>query len=316
MPQIQIVSYSELDTFRQCNLKHLLAYKQRWTKHKDEDSALGKGSMWHAVMEAHHLVLMQEQKDANYRTPSPGDQRLILAKARDAIRPHIMDEQGNQTPTQALIEWMYDGYVEFHGIDDEWITVGVELPAQVPLPWPDGRPSHYHLKLKMDRLVRSKRDGQLWIEDHKSGANKPSQFELQLDDQFGLYTWAVAIPLGQKVMGSMHTYCRTTQNTGDRPEETWPKGKKYKPQTLEDRNERFYLNRSDRELKALADDAFAAARNAYPPKGMQLPLYSAPDVRNCGWKCDFKEAHLMLREGLSIEHVMKAEGFHQDFTRH
>ncbi|ALY09189.1 Cas4 family exonuclease [Arthrobacter phage Chridison] len=316
MPQIQIVSYSELDTFRQCPLKHLLSYKQRWTKEKAEDSALGKGTLWHNALEQHHLVLQRHQQERNYRTPSPGDQRLILGEAKDAAMTKLADADGNQSETQELMEWVYDGYVEFYGVDDEWMILGVEMAAQVPLPWPDGRPSHYHIKMKLDRLVRSKRDGQLWIEDHKSGANKPTEFELQLDDQFGLYTWALKFPLGQPVIGSMHSYSRTTQNTGDRDPSTWPKGKKYKPQTLEDRNERFYLNRSDRELKALADDAFAAARNAYPPKGMQLPLYSAPDIRNCGWKCDFKEAHLMLREGLTINHVMKAEGFHQDFTRH
>ncbi|AOZ65142.1 exonuclease [Arthrobacter phage Greenhouse] len=315
MPAIQIVSYSELDSFRQCPLKHLLSYKQRWTKEKAEDSALGKGTLWHKVMEDHHLILQKHQKEMNYRTPTPQKAREILGEARDAVRKHLEEPGGFQSSTQELIEWVYAGYVEFHGVDDEWMILGVELPAQVPLPWPDGRPSHYHLKLKIDRLIKSKRDGQLWIEDHKSGANKPSMFELQLDDQFGLYTWAIKT-LGHEVMGSIHSYSRTTQNTGDRPEETWPKGKKYKPQTLEDRNERYYLNRSDREIKALADDAFAAARNAYPPKSLQLPLYSAPDVRQCGWKCDYKEAHLMLREGLSIDHVMKAEGFHQDFTRH
>jgi hypothetical protein len=305
VPKQIVVSYSELDTYRQCPLKHLLAYKQRWTKDKAEDSALGKGTLWHKVMEAHYETLKMFQND-----PAVVTEREILKVARAAVTPLLFGDRGKQTEVQELMEWMYEGHIERYGKDGEFTIVGIELGPHVPLPWPNGRPSHYVLKTKLDLLVKDG-FGELWIIDHKSGANKPTQFELQVDDQFGLYTWAVQ-RLGYKVSGSIHSYARTTRNTGDYPDAA----AKYKPQTLDQRFERYYLNRSDRELKALADDAFAAARNAYPPKGMALPLYSAPDPRNCGWKCDFKEAHLMLREGLSLEHVMKSEGFHQDFTRH
>lgn len=305
MPKQVVVSYSELDTLRQCPLKHLLAYKQRWTKDKAEDSALGKGTLWHKIMEAHYGVIKDFQEGGASRTDAG-----ILKIAREAVVPLLFDEHGRQSEVQELMQWMYEGHVERYGTDSEFQIVGIELGPHVPLPWPDGRDSHYILKTKLDLLVRDS-FGELWILDHKSGANKPTEFEMQIDDQFGLYTWALH-RLGYKVAGSIHSFARTTRNIGDFPDP--PKGKK--PQTLDQRFERYYLNRSDRELKALADDAFAAARNAYPPKGQQLPLYSAPDPRNCGWKCDYKEAHLMLREGLSLEHVMKSEGFAQDWTRH
>lgn len=310
MPKIEIVSYSELSTFRQCPLKHELAYKQRWTKEKAEDSALGKGTLWHKVMEAHSLVLQEHQQFPRER-PSVAYEKAILAEAARATREFLEDPTGGQTETQELIEWMYDGHVAKYGLDPEWRTLGVEVAFQVPLPWPDGRPSHYHLKGKIDRLVRSTQDGEVWILDEKSGANKPSDFELQLDDQFGLYTWAVQ-KLGHKVMGSIHAFARTTRNQGDFPN---PPAKKY-PQSLDDRFQRYYLNRSDKELKALADDAFNTARNMYPPKSMKLPLYTSPNIRTCGFMCDFKEVHLMAREGLTLAHALKSEGFKQDWTRH
>lgn len=310
MPKQVIVSYSELDTFRQCPLKHLLAYKQRWTKPKAEDSALGKGTLWHKVMEAHYGVIKRHQEAPEQRL-SPQYERQILAEAQDKATDLMFDpDTGKQTEVQELMQWMYAGHVEQYGIDREFSVVGIELGPHVPLPWPDGRPSHYILKTKLDLLVKDS-FGQLWIIDHKSGANKPSEFEMQIDDQFGLYQWAMEA-LGYEVAGSIHSYARTTRNTGDHE----GAAAKYKPQTLDQRFERFYLNRSKRELKALADDAFAAARNAYPPQGKTLPLYSAPDPRNCGWKCDFKEAHLMLREGMDLKYVMQSEGFAQDFTRH
>lgn len=308
MPKQIIVSYSELDSYRQCPLKHLLSYKQRWTKPKDEDSALGKGTLWHKIMEAHYGVIKYHQENRQ-TTMTESYERFILDAARRAVLPLLFTD-GKQSEVQELMQWMYDGHVERYGLDREFTILGIELGPHVPLPWPDGRPSHYVLKTKLDLLVKDG-FGELWIIDHKSGANKPTQFEMQIDDQFGLYTWALQ-QLGYKVAGSIHSYARTTRNTGDYPDAA----AKYKPQTLDQRFDRIYLNRTDRELKALADDAFAAARNAYPPKGMTLPLYSAPDPRNCGWKCDFKEAHLMMREGMALEYVMKSEGFKQDFTRH
>lgn len=309
MPSKVIVSYSELDTFRQCPLKHYLGYKQRWTKEKAEDSALGKGTLWHKTQEAHQDVLQRHQQNPTQQR-GPAYEREILREAKAAAAQVYLGEGGKQTPTQELIQWMYEGYVERYGLDREFSIVGTEIGFLVPLPWPDGRPSHYYLKGKIDRLVRDG-FGQLWIEDHKSCGNLPNDFEMQIDDQFGLYWWAVQ-KLGWKVEGAILSAARTTRNQADFPDYEG----KSKPQSLDQRFQRYYLNRTDRELKALADDAFAVARNAYPPKGQALPLYSAPDVRQCGWKCDFKEAHLMLREGLDLKYVMESEGFHQDFTRH
>lgn len=310
MPKIQIVSYSELDTFRQCPLKHFLGYKQRWTKEKGEDSALTKGTYWHKVMETHSLVLQKHQQNPT-QARSPRYDLEILRDAREQVAELFFDEHGNYLNSNSeLMEWMYKGHVERYGTDREFTTVGVEIGFQVPLPWPDGRPSHYHLKGKIDRLVRDG-FGNLWIIDEKSCGNLPNDFELQIDDQFGLYWWAVQ-KLGWKVEGAIFAAARTTRNQADFDSYEG----KSKPQTLDQRFQRYYLNRTDKELAALANDAFAAARNAYPPKGAQLPLYSAPDTRQCGWKCDFKEAHLMLREGFDVKYVMEAEGFHQDFTRH
>lgn len=310
MPKLIVVSYSELDTYRQCPLKHHLGYVQRWTKEKGEESALSKGTYWHQVQEAHHLTVQKHQRNPQEQ-PSPAYERAILADAREKVDELLFDRHRNPLNSNSeLIDWMYRGYVEQYGIDREFTTVGVELGFQVPLPWPDGRPSHYVLKGKIDRLVKDN-FGDLYVEDQKSCGNLPSDFEMQLDDQFGLYWWAIG-QLGYKVSGALYSAARTTRNQADFP---GYEGKS-KPQTLEQRFQRYYLHRTEAELKALADDAFAAARNAHPPKGMALPLYSAPDVRQCGWKCDFKEAHLMLRQGLAIPYVMESEGFHQDFTRH
>ena len=292
-----VVSYSELDTYRQCPLKHVWAYKERWRKPPTTDGALAKGSLWHLVMEDHYNVLKEGG---------------TLNEARDKVFPYFVNEQsGVTTDTQDLIRWMYEGYVEQYGADDEWEIIDVEMPFQINLPDPNGEPSRYDLKGKIDIVVKSRQNGLVWAVDHKSGANLPDQMDLDIDDQFGLYVWALK-QLGMNPAGAVHSASRTTRNQADRPDYTG----KSKPQTLDQRYRRTYLNRSDTELTSLALDAWAVASNAYPTSEFKPPIYSSPDPRQCGWKCDFKEVHLLARKGKNPEQALTEYGFVQDFTRH
>jgi hypothetical protein len=301
------VSFSELDSFRQCPLKHQLGYKERWTKPLEENDRRSTGTMWHTVMENHYQVIKNHQDHPTHGyTPAE-----ILRYCRKTILPLLQDPTGGQTDQQKLVEWMYDGYVAQYGIDEQWRILGTEVNLDMPLRTDRGRVSRYHIKGKLDLVVRDQDSGGLWVIDHKSGANLPSQMDLEIDDQFGVYTWMMR-ERGNKVMGSIHNAARTTRNMADHPEYVG----KNKAQSLDQRMSRTYLNRSNAELTNLALDAYHAAVNAYPPKSKTLPLYSSPDSRQCGWKCDFKEAHLAMRYGRDSTEVMQEFGFVQDFTRH
>ena len=88
-----VVSYSELDTFRQCPMKHALAYKQRWTRPVEEGSPLNKdrsgevfsspnpspmGCKWRCdFMEAHLMM----RKGTPIRVALT-DQRFVVNKER------------------------------------------------------------------------------------------------------------------------------------------------------------------------------------------------------------------------------------------
>jgi hypothetical protein len=286
-----IVSYSELDTYRQCPLKHALGYGQRWTKPVKEGSALSKGSLWHLVMETHYKVIQKWQAvNGGKRIPKHAH-KDVLAEAYTATRPFLSDLQtGEQSDVQALIEWMYDGHVEMWGIDEDWIIKGVEHQIVTPLRDERGNRTRYHLKAKMDLVVVDlSTGGKLWVVDHKSGANLPSQMDLEIDDQFGLYTWAMR-EVKRPVVGSLHSANRTQRNKSFMP--------------LDTRMSRTYLNRGEVELTSLALDAYRTAWNAHPPKGAMKKVYSAPDPRSCGWKCDFKEPHLLMRRGRNPHEVL------------
>lgn len=300
-----VVSFSELDTYRQCPLKHEWAYKQRWKRPVEETSALAKGSLWHLVLETHYNVL------AKHDRYSQESQDAALEESFRAIDPLLANSQnGQQTETQELIEWMFRGYIDHWNTDSDWDIVGVEHAFVLPLYDPEGNKSPYSIKGKIDLLVRDRQSGHLWVVDHKSGANLPSQMDLEIDDQFGLYSWAMAQE-GQPVLGAIHNAARTTRNQSDYAGYTG----KAQPQSLDQRHRRTYLNRSDTELQSIALDAWAVAANAYPT-GEALPLYSAPDPRQCGWKCDYKEVHLLARKGRNPEQALQEMGFEQDFTRH
>lgn len=294
-----IVSHSELDTFRQCPLKHQLAYKERWTKPLETGDRRHLGTVFHQVMETHYNLLKTGQVTTQ---EIPG---LVRAQLR------ALEHSDTDVDTIDLVEWMYDGYLDQWGFDPAWKVLEVEYRFQVPLRRSDGNRTNYHIKGFVDLVVEDLATGGVWIIDHKSGRNLPSMMDLELDDQFGIYVWAMR-ELGYEVMGAVHNAVRTQRNTADHPGYQG----KLKPQTLEQRFARTYLNRSDQELDQLALDAYNAAYNAYPPKSRQMPLYSSPDPRQCGWKCDFKEAHIAMRKGIEPATAMTDFGFEQNYNRH
>lgn len=318
--EIQIVSYSELDTFRQCPLKHYLTYVRRWTKPVKAGSALDKGSLWHLVMEDHYGLIKAIQTQHKGRVPKTQVKR-VLAAAMELVKQRLIDDTTGEffTEVHELVMWMYEGYVENYGVDDDWIIVAIEHQIVVPLQDKDGNDSRYHLKMKLDLIVRERSSGHLWIVDHKSGSNLPNKMDLEIDDQFGLYTWGMR-RVGRKVLGTIHSAARTTQNAGDKKENQDENGNPLKAsnkkQTLDQRMLRTYMNRGEVELTNLALDAFYAARAAYPDDPAYAARYSSPDPRSCGWKCDVKEPHLLMRTGRNPDEVMIEYGFTVNRTRH
>lgn len=297
----RVVSFSELSTAQQCPLKHELAYVDRWFHPQPPDSALFKGKAWHSAMEAHYNVLMRAQRAKN--KASEADCRLAVEQAIERNPDSIKD----------LIWWMYVGYVTRYGLDDDWKILAVEHPAEVALPNLDGTESEFRLKLKVDLIIRdvSTVSKHIKVVDHKSGKDLPKNKELELDDQFGLYTWALR-RLGHKVLGQIYNAARTLRTVADQ--------KSPGTQPLSERFDRIPLYRVDAELNEIAIEAGETARARYEQQrrmkeaGRRSPR--ATDPQTCNWKCDFKDACLMSRKGAPLVPFLRNTGFTQDFTRH
>lgn len=309
------VSFSELDCFKQCPHKHRLAYKDRWVSDQ-KAPALARGTLWHLVLE-HHYRTIQAAQRAGCGVPT-------VDELATKVLPLLYLPDGSQDEEQTLIEWMYLGYLEQYGLDPYWDVVAVEHAPEVYLPTERGGRSRFKLKLKIDLIVRA--EGRVWVVDHKSCKDLPRQKELDLDDQFGLYTWAMR-QLGKKVFGSIHNAARTHRN---KDPESDPRARnaeglflnkdgsvsKVQPQLqpLDERFARARLYRTDEELQSLAVDAYRTAKMAYSLALDSEPRHTDPD--RCGWRCNFTEPCLAGRKGIDEVEVLLGSGFRIDRTRH
>lgn len=265
-----VVSYSELKTYRECPLKHKWEYHDRWAP-TEEKPALARGHLWHWVMAAHYTAIRQAQKEN--RIP---DAEEIF----DTVKQGLFDAGGNQTEDQGLITWMYAGYLEAYGLDPDWEILAVEHKAEVPI-LEGMRESGYWLKVIIDLVIRDRFTGKIWIVDHKTGRDAEKDKDLDLDDQFGLYTAGVRA-LGKPVLGSIYNGARTQRNKA--------------PMELDNRFKRTLMMRTDIELAAIMADALATARAAYAKHPPTYSPYSSP-TSDCKWRCPFVDVHLMWRKG-------------------
>ena len=287
MSKTHVVSWSEIDCFRQCPFKHMLSYKQRWTKTPRVGSPLSRGSLFHSVLEAHYLCLQ-----------SGGS----LADAREVVDP-LFFSNGEQNEDQVMVQWIYEGYIALYADDPNWKVVAVEYANEFWLPTASGTRSNFKLKLKIDLIVQDPAR-RLWIVDHKTCKDLPTEKMMELDDQFGLYTWGLR-QLGKTVHGAMHNACRTTRYKDPN-----------KPQPLDERFRRTLLYRTDEELDRIALEAYATARRAWSDSPIGEQPERNPNTDTCRWRCDYTEDCLASRKGVDLREMLVAHGFEQNFERH
>jgi hypothetical protein len=274
------VSYSELDAYRQCPHKHALAYRFLWAS-PSVGRALGIGLRWHKVMEIH------------YGHVKDGSTEMARMQS---VAEYLMESDTDEETTQ-LLGWMYDGHVERWGNDDQWEIMAIEEQGRQRLLTPRGFPSRFVLRRRIDLVVRDRSfiKPKIFVVDHKSGQNLPSDRELDLDDQMGLYNGGLKRQ-GVPVFGIIYSAARTQRN-------------KVVPQPLEERFSRTRLYRTDKELKTIAVEAYRTFKTAYSISADDAPR--APDSERCRWRCPFTEPCLAGRKGVDEVTFLRAKGFAQ-----
>jgi len=295
MAKTKVVSYSELDALRQCRLKHQLAYKERWVG-PTTSAALERGSLFHEVMELHYRRLKEGIKPAG-----------IVQEVQTSgllSDPHT----GGSSEMQDLVAWMYTGYVEHYGGDEDWEIIDVEFKVEEWLPTPWGTRSSFRLKGRIDVLVRdNSAGGGLWVVDHKTCKRLPRGKDLDLDDQMGIYTYLLRRG-GLDIRGTIYNSVRTE--------------KLVRPMSAGERFQRALTVRGDRELETMATEAYETFLDAYRPRvhgGSTGTVHDAPrspDPDRCGWRCSYTEACLLGRKGADLRDLLAETGYEIDLERH
>ncbi len=302
MAKTKEVSFSEIDTYRQCRLKWQLSYLEKWQT--DETSpALSRGTLFHSVMEDHYGRIKDaydKHGEHLYRRVET-DPSLVEALKRQVKRTWLFDpDTGAQSEQQELVEWMYDGYVAHYGIDPEWRIQGVESRFSVWLPTENGTRSSFRLAGTVDLLVRDlSAGGGLWIVDHKTCRNLPRDIEVDLDDQAAIYTY-LRRREGLNIRGQIRNAVRTERL-------------KSRAMAPDERYLRRLTVRQEAELETVAREALTLMREAYKPVTEDRPRSPNPDT--CRWKCPYTEPCLDGRKGRDMRKILEDLGFEQKETK-
>ena len=274
MSQLQVVSYSEVSTARQCLHKHHLAYQLRLRKPERQGTASARGTLFHSMLELHY-------------------QRIAAGFQPERAVYDLMDEWHHQGVTSFedddLLQWMYEGYIKHWGYDRQWRLVATEQRFELQLPPATGTGNVYGIKGMIDLVVLDK--GRHWVVDHKTGRRSPAEKQLDMSDQFVVYAWALW-QLGIEVEGCLHSWSNTQKNVH------------HEKQTLESRFKRTKMHRTQTEMlnaaQGLADSADLAWTTTHHPK--------SPSEDACKW-CDYVDACMLGRRGGDEIHFLTAAGF-------
>jgi RecB family exonuclease len=294
-------SWSELDTLRQCPMKWGLAYLERWQR-ATKSPALQRGTDWHQI-QATFWGLRQRGV--------PWNRASKLAWKEHCIPP----DGTTQTREQLLLEWMLLGYAERWAGDQDWEILGVEIQHEVPIT------RSLRLKVRADLIVRLRTTGRIFLVDSKTGKELPTEQNMVLHPQFGLYTWALR-RVGIPVWGSIHDGVRTQRN-------------KVKPQPLDERFRRVLIHHTDEQLATLVRDAShdiesarrlatrlerrADRRSLFPDDEFRVDMPRHFDASTCSWRCDYLSACLAgARAGRPerTREFLRDLSFEQHWERH
>lgn len=298
-PEPIVVRHSEIADFRQCPLKHRLSWTEGWhDPRRESGGARDLGTVWHLIMKVRYVAIRESQQ-----TGEPLDEEALEAEVNDIIENAHPDHR-------ETLWWMWDGYVEMYGVDSELEILSIEQTLQVPFHDESDQPLVIEVdgvrrpvlySWTTDVLARWRAMRGVFVIDHKSTSNPLGQVDIDLSDQFGLYTVAWR-RRGEKVRGQLINQVKTKQLK--------------RPMTLEERFDRKNSIRTATELRAIELDAVDTIYAMLSPRNRRRS-YSNPDPRTCGWKCDFKEPHLRLRRNADpkkVRPILRSFGLEQGNT--
>uniref|UniRef100_A0A6M3JB94 Putative PD-(D/E)XK nuclease superfamily protein n=1 Tax=viral metagenome TaxID=1070528 RepID=A0A6M3JB94_9ZZZZ len=232
--RLDVLTYSAESTFRNCRRKYRHRYVDGIVLRGEDAEALYVGDLWHGMSEllvlgesdprAQETAAAIERRDAEtgtVRAAVPGDDRpavLSLAFLEDVLRgwEGVPWKRRIRHQLRAMLlgyraRWAPQGGArpgdeglldpDFEFLD---VEVGFELEIRNP---ESGRSSRsFSSRGKVDGVVRSRRDGRLWIWERKTARSVGGDYvdRLWTDAQIQRYGAAVSSIFGEPVAGAVY----------------------------------------------------------------------------------------------------------------
>lgn len=199
--RLPVITNSEQKTFRRCAREHHYAYRLG-IRSIAEAEALRFGTLVHEGLRVYWETLHAQQLAERDGTEPPF--HTPLEAALEEMAPQAADEFD-----LARASVMMQGYAA-RWADDEYEVLAVEIEFRAPLLNPaTGKPSKtYEVAGKLDAIVRRRRDGLIFIVEHKTSSEDigvGSQYwaRLTIDSQISIY-FAGARALGYEPAGCLY----------------------------------------------------------------------------------------------------------------
>lgn len=165
------IHVTERQVFKQCRRRHYYEYRLHLHPKVEKKGPLWVGRAGHAGLAAYYqgqdaLLGLDEWLQAKLTGEESGEE---LREIDEAV---------------ALVRSILERYPEFAQENDDFQVVGVEMPLEYPIPR-----TRVTLVGTLDLLVR--KQGRLWVVDHKFLQSFADPEVLELDDQMSAYLYLV-----------------------------------------------------------------------------------------------------------------------------
>lgn len=273
MPQ-HTISVSQIGTYQTCPRMYFFNYVMQIVP-KVEDKKLLFGRGIHVGLEAYYRSRSLQECLVAYNT--------WLTEETDRLRAFNTDP--NQMAESARIgEQLLIAYDQFATSNDSFTPVSVEAAFEVPVWTPKHNVSRIRHKGKIDLIVRDMY-GKLWLGEHKTARDAPSDLELRLNFQASVYLLAAHQLFDEPVCGIIYNVIRKVD----------PRRAKTPVIT------RTLVPRTAQELLSTAAQLYSWSRKMLTDKEY-LPVPG----RHCGWRCAYDILCQCMQEGSDYTQLVDA----------
>jgi len=209
-----VLTFSALNTYRNCPCKYNLRYQQGLTR-REKPEALAFGGVIHEAIETWH------RPDADGAKEAPAIKTIRVLNLIDERFPGRHGD-ANEKRLWQLAHAMMAGYCARYA-DEEFEVIEVEKEFQAEIRNPDtGRESKiFTMAGKVDGIVKI--NGELYLLEHKTASNLDGNYldKLWTDTQIALYSHYLR-ELGYPIVGVLYNVLlktRIQQRAGETEEE-------------------------------------------------------------------------------------------------